>query len=155
MSADLVFARERLQDIANEVASLWRAHWQETEGYRHVQPYEPDFMQYARMEQNGMFAEYTARIDGKLVGHIGYIIHKSRHTSKLNAVEDYFYLLPEARRGFWALQLLRYAIADLKRIGCAQIGMSSKLTNDIRPLLKRVGFEHVAEFHVMNVPENL
>lgn len=153
---NLVFQVERLVDILPEVRELWAQHWRETEGYRDEQGYDPDEVQYLRIEDMGMFLEFTARTpEGRLVGHLGYILHKSRHTRKLNAVEDYFYLHPEARKGLNAVKFLRYAIEALTKRGCCQIGMSSKLTNDIEPLLKRVGFDYVAKFFTMNVAANL
>lgn len=146
------FALERLADILAEVEELWHAHWKETEGYRDSQGYNPDHKQYLRVEAQGAFLEYTARDEeGKLAGHVGYILHVSRHTSKLNAVEDYFYMRPECRGRGAASGLLRFAIADLQRRGCKQVGMSSKLTHDIEPLLAKVGFKHVAKFFVMEV----
>ena len=152
----LTFHKESLKDCLEEIKPLWFSHWKETEGYRDIQGYSPDISQFLYMEELGWFAEYTARNeDGKMVGHAGFIIHKSRHTSKKTAIEDYFYLLPEARQGMAAVKLLRFAIADLKKTGCVDIGMSSKLTNDIEPLLKRVGFTPVAKLYMMNVQENL
>lgn len=151
----LTFQKERLKDCLDEVKPLWFSHWKETEEYRDVQGYEPDESQFLYMDELGWFAEYTARNDGKMVGHVGFIVHKSRHTSKKTAIEDYFYILPEARHGMTAIKFLRFAIDDLKKTGCADIGMSSKLTNDIEPLLKRAGFKPVAKLYMMNVMENL
>lgn len=152
----LTFQEEYLRYSLPEVRGLWVAHWKETEGYRDEQGYDPDDMQYLQLEAAGMFVTYTARtVDKRLMGHIGFILHKSRHTRKRNAVEDYFYLRPEARKGLNAVKFLRFAIDDLTKRGCCQIGMSSKLTNDIEPLLKRVGFQYVAKFFTMNVAANL
>lgn len=153
---NLTFGVERLAHMYPEAEELWGLHWQETEGYRDEQGYRPDKSGFLTMEGAGNFVEFTARSsDGRLVGHLGYILHVSRHTSRLNAVEDYFYLRPEARKGLNAVRFLRFAVEVLKRAGCCQVGMSSKLTNNIGPLLKRVGFKHVADFYTMNVAENL
>jgi hypothetical protein len=146
---ELWFAMEKLRDIMSEVRPLWTMHYAETEGYRQ-QPMKPDEAQFLRMEESGMWRQFTARnAVGALVGHMGFIVHTNRHTSTKTAVEDYFYLLPEHRAGFNAVRFLRYVIGQLKAEQCAQIGMSSKLTNDITPLLKRVGFKHVANFFVL------
>jgi len=149
----LVFAVENIEAClaSKETDVLWEAHWLETEGYRESQGYCPDRPQYIFSERHDGFLYFTARHDGRLVGHLGYLIHKSRHTSKLNAVEDFFYFSPDARQGFTAINFMRYAVRVLKACGCKQIGMSSKLTNDIEPLLKRAGFEYVAKFFVLNV----
>jgi L-amino acid N-acyltransferase YncA len=156
MTGMLTYAVESLSQVIHEAQRLWRQHWLETEGYRDIQGYNPDFSQFLRLDEVGWFRQYTARDEkGELVGHLGFIVHKSRHTSLPSAVEDYFYLVPEARQGMNALKLLRFAVADLKQQGVCEIGMSSKLSNDIKPLLKRAGFKHVTEFFMMNVEQNL
>jgi len=149
----ITFSVETIQQAieSKQIDVLWEAHWKETEGYRDQQGYCPDIEQYFFSERHGNFIYFTMRLGGKLIGHLGYIIHKSRHTSKRNAVEDFFYLLPEARRGWAALNFIKYIKNVLKACGCKQIGMSSKLTNDIEPLLKRAGFEYVAKFFVCNL----
>lgn len=150
----LAFAIERLGQMLPEAFSLWEAHWQETEGYRAEQGFRPNLEQYLAMEARGQFVEFTARgEDGRLVGHLGFVLHQSRHTCRPNAIEDYFYLAPEARKGLNALALLRYAVHELRALGMAQIGMSSKLTNDIEPLLRRAGFQCVAKLYTMDVLE--
>jgi GNAT superfamily N-acetyltransferase len=152
----LTYALESLETILVEAMHLWKAHWDETEGYREVQGYDPDLAQFIYLDRNNMFREFTVRDEfGKLVGHLGYILHNSRHTKRKAASEDFFYLLPEHRQGMNAMKLLRFAVAQLKDDGCVEIGMSSKLTNDIAPLLKRAGFKHVAQYYMMNVEENL
>lgn len=152
----ILFALEPLSVILPEVEELWRLHWQETEGYRDVQGYAPDIAQFMQMDKLGWFAEYTARDNGRLVGHLGFIVHNSRHSRhRMSATEDFFYLRREYRRGMTAMQLLRFAVKSLKERGCSAIGMSSKLTNDISPLLKRAGFSQCASMWMMNVEENL
>jgi len=148
----LSFALERLHDIQPEVNQLWALHYAETEGYRGA-PMIPQLDQFYRMEDAGMWRQFTARddVDGHLVGHLGYMVHVGRHTGVLTATEDFFYLRKEYRGGYNALRLLRFAIGRLKAEGCKQIGMSSKMTNDIEPLLKRVGFDLVAKFYTMAV----
>lgn len=151
----ITFAIERLSEMLPEAEELWRLHWQETEGYRDVQGYAPDIEQYRRLDSLGWFAQFTARHDSRLVGHIGFIVHKARHTGRLNAIEDYFYLRPEYRGGGNGRKLLEFSVAALRGRGCAGIGMSSKVTHDISPLLEKLGFKRVASLWCMNVEENL
>lgn len=150
------FALERISDILPEAEELWRLHWEETEApYRGVQGYSPDIAQYMNLDRLGWFAEFTARDNGRLVGHLGFIVHRGRHTRRLGAIEDYFYIRQEHRGGGNGMKLLKFAIDNLKSRGCTSIGMSSKVTHDISPLLKKAGFSHVAELWTMNVEENL
>ena len=149
MMPALNFSAESLRELFPEVAPLWRAHWDETEGYRAKdEPYAPQLDQFARLDECGMWRQFCARdeADGRLAGHLGYIVHRCRHTGVMNAIEDYFYLLPAYRRGMNALALIRFAVHELRREGVQRIYMSSKATHDIAPLLKRAGFKQVATF---------
>lgn len=148
MESVLTYQCERLQDIIEEVRPLWIAHYEETEGYRE-QVLRPDEPQFFRIEDAGMWRQFTARDHGKLVGHLGYIVHQDRHNSTKCATEDFFYFLPSHRKGLNAVSFLRYVIQSLKMEGCEQIGMSSKLTHDIDVLLRRVGFQQVAKFYIL------
>ena len=138
-----------------EAEELWRLHWEETEGYRNAQGYKPNLEQFLSMDKLGWFVVFTARQDGRLVGHLAFIVHTGRHTSKLEAVEDYFYVRKEHRGTGAGRKLLEFAVATLKGRGCAGIGMSSKVTHSISPLLQKAGFKEVASLWMMNVEENL
>ena len=145
------FQLEPLVPCFKEVFPLWEQHWAETEvGYR-TAPMNIDYEQFSRIEELNWSRYFTARDDGVLVGHLYFIIHKNRHSQTKNAVEDFFFFIPEYRKGRNAIQLLRFAISSLKAEGVEQIGMSSKLTGkkDIDPFLRRVGFRHVANFYVL------
>lgn len=149
------FAVERLRDMLPEAEELWRLHWQETEGYRDAQGYKPNLEQFLMLDDVGWFVVFTAREAGRLAGHLAFIVHVGRHTSKREAIEDYFYIRKEFRGGGNGRALLEFAVKELKARGCAGIGMSSKVTNDISPLLKKTGFKEVASLWMMNCEENL
>ena len=149
----VTFAVESLSAILPEAEELWRLHWQETEGYRDALGYCPNLDSFAGYDRAGMFREFTVRESGKLIGHIGFILFKSRHTQVLTAGEDFFFIRKEARRGGLGLQLLRFALAALKREGIQHVTMSSKLAVDIEPLLKRVGFQFVAKQYSLILKE--
>ena len=143
------FNVERIRDVLPELLPLWKAHFEETELAYKGDNFNPDIDGYLRMEDNNQFLLFTARSDGVLVGNIGYIIHKSRHTSLPAATEDFLFLSPEVRKGFNAVKFIKFATGILERMGMRHIGMSSKLTTgrDIEPLLRRCGFHCVAKFY--------
>ena len=151
MRDEPVYALESLVRSMHEAVILWSGHWKETEAAYREADMNPDFKQFAALESAGMSRYFTARVKGQLVGHLYFIVHKNRHTRTLTAVEDFYYFLPEHRHGSDAIKLLRYAVDSLKREGVQQVGMSSKLTGkkNIDPILKRVGFRHVANFFVI------
>jgi hypothetical protein len=143
------FGVERISDVLPELLPIWRAHFEETEVAYKGQNFNPDTDAYLRLEASDQFLLFTAREAGKLVGNIGYVVHKSRHTSMPTATEDFLFLLPEARKGFNAVRFIKFAVSILQRLGFEHIGMSSKLTanRDIEPLLRRCGFRCVAKFY--------
>lgn len=149
--AQIVFANESLVASLLETTRLWQQHWAETETAYRKFPMNPDFKQFGAMEKAGMSRYFTARVDGELVGHLYFIVHTNRHTQTLTAVEDFYFFTPAHRKGMNAIKLLRYAVDQLRAEGVEQIGMSSKLTGskNIDPVLKRVGFKHVANFFVL------
>lgn len=148
---DIVFAKEKLQDVIEEARVLWILHWRETEMYREKEGFAPDIESLLSTERSGHSILYTARHDGDLVGHLSFLIYKSMQTQRTNAVEEYFYLLPQFRKGFNALRLIKFAVNDLRELGCSGITMTCKTANDISPLLKRAGFSHVANLFYMGV----
>lgn len=144
------FAIGSIRESMADAAIMHAMQWKETEGYRASDGYCPDYEQFLRMERDKQFAYFVVLDEeDKIVGHLGYIIHKSRHTSQWEAVEDFYYLKPEARKGMTASGLLRLAVAWLQDKGIKNIGMSSKLSNDIDPILRRAGFKKVANFYTL------
>ena len=143
--------QESLVDAFDEAGVLWKAHWKETEVAYRTAPLDPDYVQFTRLEELGWSRYFTARVDGKLAGHLYFIVYTNRHTRTKTATEDFFFFMPEHRLGMNALKLLRFAVASLKAEGCDQVGMSSKLTGakDIDPFLRRAGFRHVANYYVI------
>lgn len=150
-AAPIVFAKEPLLQAASEACALFVAHWEETEAAYRPRQLRPDWPQIERMVEAGWVRFFTARVDGALVGHLCFVVFPSRFTSTITASEDFFFLLKDFRRGMNAIKLLRFAVQALRDEGVGEICMSSKLTagHDIGPILRRVGFRHVADSYVM------
>ncbi len=141
----VALGRERLADVLPEVEELWRLHFQETEGYRHSLGYDPNKEGFLAYDRSGMFRLYTAREEGRLVGHAGFIIFRSRHTQTQTAGEDFFYVRNESRGWGLATSLLRFALEDLRSEGIDQVTFSDKQPSDLEPFLKRFGFKFVSK----------
>jgi hypothetical protein len=147
---NLTFAVATIDASPAETEALWALHWEETEVQYRKAPMNHNWTQFAEYEKAGQALYFTARLDGKLVGHLYYFVYTDRHTQTLHAVEDFFFMTPEVRKGFNAAKFIRFAVTVLKGVGCLEIGMSSKLTGrDIAPLLKRAGFRHVANYYTL------
>lgn len=148
----IVYAEEPLLSCYDEAYDLCEKHWYESEEKYRNSEYNPDKAVLTSYENAGMAKYFTARLDGELIGHIYFIVYNHLHTQQKTANEDFFYFLPEHRKGRNGLRLLQYALKVLKEdLGCVQVGMSSKLTGStpIDKLLKRMGFNHVANFYVI------
>lgn len=141
----LTFGEERLEAALEEVQELWQLHFQETEGYRHALGYSPDVEAFLKFDRGGMFRLYTIRNEEhRLMGQIGFIVHKSRHTQTRTADEDFWYVREEARGKGAASRLLGFALAKLRAEGVQQVVVTDKLPRDLGPLVKKFGFEQVA-----------
>lgn len=136
---------ERLSAAIDEVKVLWEKHFQETEGYRASLGYNPDVDAFLAFDRAGQFRLYTARRGGRLVGQLGCIIFKSRHTQTKTAGEDFYYVLPEERGQGTARELLRFGLLDLRDEGVEQVTFSDKEPSDLGPFLGKFGFKQVSK----------
>jgi GNAT superfamily N-acetyltransferase len=88
-----------------------------------------------------MYCFITCRIDGELVGWIGFWVHPHiRHKSYLVAIEDWYYLKPEYRRRGWGKKMFENAEGALKAGGVKRIMVSCKTYQDYTPLLEGLGY---------------
>lgn len=147
----VVYAEENLIPVYQQAYALCYKHWLETECKYRNAAYDPNYEQLVAYEQQGFARYFTARLDGEIIGHIYFMVFDHLHTQKKTANEDFFYFLPEHRKGSSAIRLLKYAVKSLKDEGCVTVGVSSKLTGkkNINKLLERMDFQHVANFYVI------
>ena|SRR5688572_28528294 len=142
----LTFGVERLEVVLPEVEELWHLHWQETEGYRHGLGFNPNVKDFLYYDKTGLFRLFTARDEvHRLMGHLGFIVYKSRHTQTKTAGEDFWYVRKEARGQKVASKLLGFALGNLRAEGVQQVTVSDKEPSDLGPLLKKFGFDQVAK----------
>jgi GNAT superfamily N-acetyltransferase len=140
---DMVFARERMEDIVGEMKRLHQAHWNETETHRHGLTLNPDYDAFIRYEHAGRYVLFTLRNDGRLQGNCALYLDKSTHTQTLIATEDTLYLLPEARRRSAARQFIEYCENALKSLGVKEINVSVKTVNKASRFFRMLGYRHV------------
>ena len=122
----ITFQVEQLVDVWPELIMLHKAHWGETEAYRHNQPFAPLLARYMEYECVNSFVMYTIRDGDKLVGNLGMYFTPSMHTQLLLASEDTLFILPEYRRGRLAIDFIKYVEADCVRRGVSDIEVTAK-----------------------------
>lgn len=146
---DYTIRVERFCDIVDELDQLHRAHWLETEKYRHGLPLNPDYRRVLAMERAGAVVQYTIRHGrspgGELVGHLRMYQLRSIHTQLPVAQEDAVFLHPKHRpNGHLVVALLRHAESVHRHLGAAEITATTKVVNDAGVMLRRLRYTHVA-----------
>ncbi|PTR10839.1 hypothetical protein C8R32_101369 [Nitrosospira sp. Nsp5] len=139
----LVFSVERIEGITDEIEPLHRAHWAETEEYRHELPFNPDYDTFIRYERAGRYVLFTLRSEMRLLGNCALYLDKSAHTQTLIATEDTLYLLPEARKGRVANCFVAYVENAMRLLGVSEINISVKTVNKAERFFRLLGYRHV------------
>lgn len=140
----MIFAVEKLRDCWPEIMELASAHWKETEGYRHNQPFAPSLERYAQYEDAGWLLQVTARQDGRMVGYATMYVTPSMHTQQLIATEDTYFLDPEHRKGLAAIRLYKFAEQECRKLGAVEMMMTEKQETKVGRILQFLGFTQVA-----------
>lgn len=142
----IAFAIEPLVRCWDEMIALAAEHWQETEAYRHDQPFAPSFERYNEYDKLGWYFEGTVREAGILVGYCGMYLTPSMHSQCLIATEDSLFLRKDHRRGRTALRFIQFLEAECARRGAVEVGITAK-TEEARRLLLHLDFAQVATHH--------
>ncbi len=119
------FAIEPLETSWAEMVKLAEIHWNETQTYRHFQPFNPSFSRYKQYADIGCFIQFTARDEGRMVGYGGVYIVPSMHTQATIATEDTWFLLPEYRKGWNAIRFFKFMEAEAKRRGAIEFSLTT------------------------------
>lgn len=142
---------ERFKFIHKEVFELGLKHFTEIETRYRGHGCNPDFPAYFQQEDAGHYILFTARDEGKLVGHMSFWVTSSVHMQGVSeATDDFLYVLPEYRKQGVFTKLYHYAEDCLRALGVQYIGMSSKApvgAPDSGPMLEKHGFRPVAVYY--------
>lgn len=131
-----------LKEALAKLRPIHEEHWQETEGYRHGLPFNPDYDRVIGLDQQGrcLMLVVEHRETGELVGNYGFYLSRSVHTQTLMATEDTLFISKAHRRGRLGIELMRYAEYALAQLGVRDLNVSVKLVNNVGPMLERMGF---------------
>lgn len=134
----IVFAREPLESVWNEMMVNARKHWDETQMAKNGETFAPSFDRYARY--GDAYIVFTVRDEGKLVGHCGMYITQSMHTQELLATEDTWYLLPEYRKGRNAINFYKHVEKEIAAMGAAKCTMTAAPYNGACRIMEYLGY---------------
>jgi GNAT superfamily N-acetyltransferase len=126
--------------LANGLRDLAALHWAEAELEPEATPLAVDWAHLQWLERCGGYLVTAAFQDQRLVGYASYFVNKhtrSMHTTMAHA--DAMYLLPEYRRGWNGVRLIRQAERDLRQTGAVRINYAINTAVRIGKRGKTVG----------------
>lgn len=103
-------------------------------------PHDPQFAQYAAMEQSGFMHFIGAYVADELVGLVALIVTTIPHFGKRIASTESFYVEPGHRKSGAGLALLREAQAMATEKGAIGLFISAPVGGALESLLPRVGY---------------
>ena len=133
-----VFAIEPLAKVWDEMIVNARLHWDETAMAAAGEVFAPSFDRYSRY--GDMYTVFTARDDGRLIGHCGMYLTPSMHSQKVLATEDTWYLLPEYRKGRNAIEFYKFVEAEMFRRGAEKVTMTAAPYNGACRIMEYLGY---------------
>ena len=135
------FARETSEEVIQEIAPLFEAHYREIAHYQDI-PLSVDYAAYLRLEARGCLRIYTIRVGILLVGYAIFAVARSMHYStSLQARQDILYLDPEYRHGRLGMRFIAWCDEQLRAEGVQVVFQHIKAAHNFGPMLERLGYE--------------
>ena len=138
------FQVETWADLERDGSEIFKVHYDELALHKEAMPMGLDSACYADLEKKHCLLVVTARRNGKLVGYyMGIVIDHHPHNKDGGKVSttDFFYILPEHRRGGAGVKLLIAATEELRKCGVKKATISTKLKFSNRELMESLGWE--------------
>lgn len=138
------FQREKAQDIFAEIMPLLEKHYLEIAHYQDIK-LEPDFEQYAKIEDCGLLRTFTARDDqGVMVGYAVFFVKSNLHyKSSKQAVQDVIYIERSRRGAGIGKEFIQWCDEQLKADGCQVVYHHIKDKHNFGPMLETMGYQLV------------
>jgi hypothetical protein len=143
MGWHMIAKMEKFADVSAEAVVLIGKHWSELYGSANL---KSDLGGMIELERTGNFAYFTLRTEtGELAGHAGFMVFRSPFYGAMQALDVFYYVLPEHRGGLGICKLLKLAGQMLKINGVSQIMISHKKSQNLGVLLERANYEPSGE----------
>jgi len=140
----ITYQEESAKDCLEEIKPLIEMHWEEIALYKDKIKLDPDFDKYLLLDSMGMLHILTVRDDAKLIGYfISFIQPNMHYKESVFATNDILYVDPAYRKGSVGYKLFKKAEKSLKEIGVDVIVIHSKVNNDFKPLMDKLGYERI------------
>jgi|SRR3990172_6984321 len=139
----LIFSRERLVTIYEEMFPLLQAHYKEIAWCKDKISLEVDRERYFAMNDDGLLLCFTGRNSkGKLLAYSAFFLSYHPHYNSTKfAVNDVIFVDPSIRDTGNGTNLINYCESELKSLGAQVITWHIKASMDWSPLVERLGYE--------------
>ena len=135
------YQQEFLIQVENDIRPLLEEHWKEIATNQQEIKLNPDWDMYHYLEEKGFLKVFTAREEGKLVGHYVAVLSRSLHyKDHLFATNDLIFLRPEYRKGRTGIKLIQFAEKYLKEDGASVLFITTKVHKPFGRLLEYLGY---------------
>jgi len=139
----MIAKMEKFADVSAEAVVLIGKHWSELYGSANLRS---DLGGMIELEKTGNFAYFTLRTEtGELAGHAGFMVFRSPFYGAMQALDVFYYVLPDHRGGLGICKLLKLSGQMLKVNGVRQIMISHKKSQNLGALLERANYEPSGE----------
>ena len=137
----VVFGRERVVDVWDEIVPLLKDHWREVAHYRDV-PLDPDKEFYHKADEFGRVRVFTARKGDRLVGYAIYFVGPEVHYRSLKQATQDLVFVSKEHRGF-GVAFMRWCDERLREEGVDTVLCHVKAAHDYGVVFERMGYELV------------
>jgi len=137
----ITIKHECMANVKKDIAPLLEKHWELVALNQGKIKLNPNWEEYAKLDELGILKIFTARNEGELVGYFVLTISKSIHyQDHLFAVNDVIFVLPDSRAGATGAKLIQYAEKYCKDAGVSTLTLNTKVHIPFDSLLIKLGF---------------
>ena len=142
MGLKVTIAVETLTQTKPEICKFVEDHYAEVNVFKD-RPLDINWAQYLKVEAFGNYKLLVARVDGELVGWIGFFVYEHmRHIGYKIAKEDWYYVDPKVRGNGIGKALFEHSEVVLKQSGVHRVMVSCKVNHDHTKLIASLGYTH-------------
>lgn len=147
----LTYQEESWFTLIKEGLDMFQQHWEELDS--HVNPkLDIDFDGYADLALNNKLHIITIRDNSKLVGYSVNVIQPTLHFRKVKwAFADFFFILPEYRKGFAGVKLFKEVERTLKNKNVSRIFMGTRLDLNLERIFNRLGYTEFQRTYIKDL----
>ena len=142
MGPEATICVEPLVKSKPEICKFVQAHYDEVNVFKD-RPLDINWDQYLKIDAAGNYRLVVARIDGELVGWIGFFVYDHlRHIGYKMAKEDWYYVVPKFRKQGIGRALFQHAETVLQKANVHRVLLSCKVNHDHSELIQSLKYTH-------------